>query len=91
MQYKQQIHYSVTSSSLSLIKMMYWISKNTGKCLTMNQLQHCLKRNFGGKLDVDETVERFLKNIPTNLLVSLVSEQRGSDIEVCIIIEILLI
>jgi len=59
--------------------MMYWISQNTGKCLTMNQLQHCLKRNFGGKANVDEMVERFLINIPANLIVS---EQHASEIEV---------
>ena len=55
---------------ISLIKMMYWISQNTGKCLTMNQLQHCLKRNFGGKDNVDNMVERFLRNVPANLIIS---------------------
>ena len=67
------------SLHISLIKMMYWISQNTGKCLTMNQLQHCLKRNFGGKENVDEMVDRFLINIPANLIIS---EQHASDIEV---------
>ncbi|XP_065899490.1 E3 ubiquitin-protein ligase rnf213-alpha-like isoform X3 [Dysidea avara] len=62
----------------SLIKMMYWISQTTGKCLTMNHLQHCLKRNFGGKVNVDEMVERFLRNVPAYLIVS---EQRPSDVE----------
>jgi len=59
--------------------MMYWISQNTGKCLTMNQLLHCLKRNFGGKDNVDKTVERFFINVPANLVIS---EQHASDIEV---------
>ena len=58
---------------------MYWISQTTGKCLTMNHLQHCLKRNFGGKVNVDEMVERFLRNVPAYLIVS---EQRPSDVEV---------
>jgi len=59
--------------------MMYGISQNTGKSLTMNQLQHCLKRNFGGTDDVNEIVERFLKSIPANLIKT---EQCARDVEV---------
>ena len=48
--------------------MMYWISERSGKNLTMNQLQHCLMRNFGGKTDVNKTVELFLEKVPAHLL-----------------------
>ena len=53
---------------LSLIKMMYWISERSGEALTMNQLEHCLMRNFGGKTDMNNTneaVELFLKKVRT--------------------------
>ena len=53
---------------LSLIKMMYWISEKSGEALTMNQLQHCLMRNFGGKTDVNKTVELFLRKVRADLL-----------------------
>ena len=48
--------------------MMYWISEESGESLTMNQLQHCLMRNFGGRTDVNEMITLFLKNIPAHLL-----------------------
>ena len=53
---------------LSLIKMMYWISQKSGETLTMNQLQYCLMRNFGGKTDVNKTVELFLRKVRADLL-----------------------
>ncbi|XP_019853235.1 PREDICTED: E3 ubiquitin-protein ligase RNF213-like [Amphimedon queenslandica] len=37
----------------SLIKMLYWMCKKSDRPLTDPQLQHAIKRNFGG-LDVDE-------------------------------------
>ena len=56
--------------------MMYWISERNGENLTMNQLQHCLMRNFGGKTDVSKTVELFLRKVPAHLL------QAKVDVEV---------
>ena len=64
---------------LSLIKMMYWISEKSGETLTMNQLQHCLMRNFGGKIDVNKTVELFLRKVRADLLHA---KSSTSDIEV---------
>lgn len=56
-------------SLCSLIKMLYCIfQKNGCKNLTMNQLQHCLKRNFGGKTDVNEIVDTFLENISAKFI-----------------------
>ena len=66
----------------SLIKMTYWISQKTGKCLTLNQLQHCLKRNFSGRLDTDKTIQIFRRNILSDVLES---ELTASDFEVNII------
>ena len=44
--------------------MMYFIfQKNEYQKLTMNQLLHCLKRNFGGNLNVTETIDMFLEKI----------------------------
>lgn len=63
----------------SLIKMMYWISEKSGETLTMNQLQHCLMRNFGGKTDVNKTVELFLRKVRADLLQT---KPSTSDIEV---------
>ena len=52
------------SSPFSLIKMMYFIfQKNGNQKLTMNQLLHCLRRNFGGKSNVTETIDMFLENV----------------------------
>ena len=49
----------------SLIKMMYsTFQKNKQQKLTMGQLQHCLRRNFGGKLNVTGTVNLFVEDIP---------------------------
>ena len=48
--------------------MMYWISQRSGESLTMNQIQHCLMRNFGGKTDVNETIKVFLEKVPAALL-----------------------
>ena len=45
--------------------MMYWISQESGKSLTMNLLQYCIMRNFGGKTDFDNTVDVFLKKDPS--------------------------
>ena len=59
--------------------MMYWISEESKENLTMNQLQHCLMRNFGGKADVNETVKLFLKKVPAHLLQTI---QSASDVEV---------
>lgn len=55
--------------SCSLIKMMYCMfEKNKEQKLTMNQLQHCLKRNFGGKSNVSEIVDMFLADVPAKYL-----------------------
>ena len=63
--------------------MMYWISEESKENLTMNQLQHCLMRNFGGKTNVNEMVtlflEKVLKQAPAHLLQTI---QSGSDVEV---------
>lgn len=64
---------------LSLIKMMYRISKKSGEMLTMNQLEHCLMRNFGGKTDISKTVGLFLKRVPADLLQT---KQSPSDVQV---------
>ena len=53
---------------LSLIKMMYWISKENGENLTLNQLLYCLMRNFGGQTDVNEVVKSFFIKVPANIL-----------------------
>jgi len=42
---------------------MYSISEKSGEPLTVNQLKHCVMRNFGGKIDVNKTVELFLKKV----------------------------
>lgn len=39
--------------------MMYCISLETGKPLSFSQIEHCLKRNFGGKADVAVTIKQF--------------------------------
>ena len=63
--------------------MMYWISEESGEDLTMNQLRHCLMRNFGGKTNVNETVklflEKYLNEIPAHLLQTI---QSSSNVEV---------
>ena len=44
--------------------MMYFIfQKNGNQKLTMNQLLHCLKRNFGGKPSDTETIDMFLEKV----------------------------
>ena len=58
--------YNIINILFSLIKMMYWISEKSGETLTMNQLQHCLMRNFGGKTNVNSTVEVFLNCLIKN-------------------------
>jgi len=58
---------------------MYSISQKSGENLSMNQLQHCLMRNFGGKTNVNKTVELFLKEVPANLVQTISST---SDVEV---------
>lgn len=40
-------------NTCSLIKMLYWMIKKTDQPLTMKQLEHAIKRNFGG-LDNNE-------------------------------------
>ena len=83
--YIHAVHaHSCKIGSYSLIKMMYWISKTTGERLTMNQLRHCLKRNFGGKPDVEEVVKRFLKDVTANMIDS---EQHHGDVEVHVCVE----
>ena len=62
---------------------MYWISEESGENLTMNQLRHCLMRNFGGKTEVKETVtlflEKALEQVPAHLLQTI---QSSSNVEV---------
>ena len=58
--------------------MMYYIfQKNGYQKLTMNQLLHCLKRNFGGELKVTETIDIFLEGISVK---DLRTEESTSDI-----------
>ena len=45
----------------------------------MNQLKHCLMRNFGGKVDVGKTVELFLKKVKDDLSKIITA---ASDVEV---------
>ena len=63
----------------SLINMMYWISQESGESLTINQIQYCLMRNFGGKTDVSQTVKIFLKKVPAYLLQT---KQSSFDVKV---------
>ena len=42
--------------------------KNKYQKLTMNQLQHCLRRNFGGRSNVNEIVDMFLEDVPAKYL-----------------------
>ena len=42
--------------------------KSKGQKLTLDQLQHCLRRNFGGKSNVSEIVDMFLEDIPAKYL-----------------------
>ena len=57
------------ASLCSLIKMMYYIfKKNEEQKLTKNQVEHCLKRNFGGKSNINEIVDMFLENVPAKYL-----------------------
>ena len=48
----------------SLIKMLYWMINKTNQPLTIKQLEHAVKRNFGG-LDNNEVdaVNIFKKNV----------------------------
>ena len=46
----------------SLIKMLYWMMEKTNQPLTMEQLEHAVRRNFGG-LDEVDAVSIFKKNI----------------------------
>lgn len=46
----------------SLIKMLYWMVRKTNQLLTMTQLEHAVKRNFGG-LDEVDAVDIFKMNI----------------------------
>ena len=46
----------------SLIKMLYWMVEKTNQPLTMKQLEHAVRRNFGG-LDEVDAVGVFQKNI----------------------------
>ena len=47
--------------------MAYWISQRTGRQLTSNQLHYCLKRNFSGRDDTDETIKKFLRNVSLDI------------------------
>ena len=59
--------------------MMYWISQKTGKRLTLNQLRHCLMRNFGGAGDINKIIERFLEKVTANCFDF---EQSASEMQV---------
>ena len=48
--------------------MMYWISKKSGEILTINQLQYCLMRNFGGGPTDINIPELFLRKVEINFL-----------------------
>jgi len=47
----------------SLIKMLYWMVYRTNQPLTMEQLVHAVKRNFGGLDDEVDAVGIFKENI----------------------------
>ena len=51
--------------SFSLIKMLYWMCQKSQKPPTGLQLQHAIKRNFGGLDDFDtyDIFKTYLKNI----------------------------
>ena len=49
----------------------------------MNQLLHCLKRNFGGKLEVTKTTDIFLEEISAK---DLGTEEITSDIVCCYVL-----
>ena len=55
--------------------------KNKEQKLTMSQLQHCLRRNFGGKTNVSEIADMFLENVSAK---NLRNEEITSD-NVCIL------
>ena len=66
--------------------MMYCMfKKNKEQKLSMSQLQHCLRRNFGGKSNVDEIVDKFLGNVPAKYLRT---EEITSD-NVCILLTLI--
>ena len=46
----------------SLIKMLYWMCQSTGMELTGPQLQHAIKRNFGGLDSKDIDTEKIFRN-----------------------------
>ena len=58
------ITYLVHMLICSLIKMLYWMINKTNQPLTIKQLEHAVKRNFGGldNNDVD-AVNIFKENI----------------------------
>ena len=50
--------------SFSLVKMLYWMCEKSGRPPTWPQLEHAIRRNFGGmELDEMDTLEEFKREI----------------------------
>ena len=50
--------------SFSLVKMLYWMCEKSGRPPTWPQLEHAIRRNFGGiELDELDTLEEFKSRI----------------------------
>ena len=48
----------------SLVKMLYWMCEKSGRPPTWPQLEHAIRRNFGGiELDELDTLEEFKRRI----------------------------
>lgn len=48
--------------------MLYWMCKKTGQCLTWQQMEHAVRRNFGGEEDFEPITEfeKQTKSLLTN-------------------------
>uniref|UniRef100_A0A1X7TWB5 RZ-type domain-containing protein n=1 Tax=Amphimedon queenslandica TaxID=400682 RepID=A0A1X7TWB5_AMPQE len=68
----------------SLIKMLYWMCKKSGMQLTGPQLQHAIKRNFGGldleDIDTYSIFKSHLKNLEHEPDLSLVTDKLLRDL-----------
>ena len=62
----------------SLIKMLYWMCEKTNRPPSGPQLQHAIKRNFGGLEDFNtyEIFKNYLPNIEKVLELSSVDQVR---------------
>ena len=53
----------VFSKYFSLVKMLCTFSKKSGKCPSVNELEHSVKRNFGGYVTVDDPEPNMLSAV----------------------------